>query len=180
VSISVPAHADRPLAPVIALPAGLPLRALGGGALLVALLTLGVVAAMPESALAAAERGFAWLGAGAAVLAGGLASLQHARLLQKQHDPRFASMQLQAGLGLGFGAKLLGLALGASALVVADVKFAGVRAFALAFVAASLVLQLVVTSAFVRALSRARAAQAAAAPRPAAAAETPSSNVPTT
>src|SRR5262245_44366268 len=98
------------------------LRAFVFGALVVGAMTpLLVFLVLPESVLAAGQRLFALLGAGVAVLAGGLATLSHARLAarsgrdSKASDPKLERMQVQTALALGFGAKLLGLAVGTGA-----------------------------------------------------------------
>ncbi len=69
----------------------------------------------------------------------GRARAGHAR----DGDPLLASQRLQAMLGGSFLAKLLVLALGFGGLVLADVKFPALVAFALAFAGAALLLQLV-------------------------------------
>jgi len=138
-------------------------RAFVFGALVVgATAPLLVFLVLPESVLAADQRLFALLGAGVAVVAGGLATLSHARLAARSGaDPRLERMQVQTALALGFGAKLLGLAVGAGALLAAGVKFSGLAGFALAFVASSVVLQLCTAAKLARALARAPAADSA-------------------
>jgi hypothetical protein len=96
------------------------------------------------------------------VLAGGLATLSHARLAARSGaDPRLQRMEVQTALALGFGAKILCLLLGFGALFAAGVKFSGLAAFAVAFVASSLVLQLCTATRIARALARTPAADSA-------------------
>jgi hypothetical protein len=159
-------------APSPAVRAGAPvrvaLRAFVLGALAIAALTpLLVFVVLPESLLAGDDRRFALLGAGVAVLAGGLATLSHTRLAARSAatrfgaDPRLQRMEVQTALALGFGAKILGLLIGFGALFAANVKFTGLAAFAVAFVAGSLVLQLWTAARIALALARASAADSA-------------------
>jgi len=73
------------------------------------------------------------------------AVVAHLRMLRWPTDPALAiaaSARVTQALALGFLAKLGGLAAGIGALLLMDVKFAGLAAFALAFTGASLVIQL--------------------------------------
>jgi hypothetical protein len=143
--------------------AGVQRRAfLAGATAALALAALAVVCLRAAGSAAAPE--FVLLGAAVAVLAGGLATALHARLLRRarsdarwdarwEHDPHFQSTRLQSGLAFGFLGKLLGLGLGFAALLAAGAKFASVAAFCLAFAAASLVLHVVVAALLARALA---------------------------
>jgi hypothetical protein len=148
--------------PAAGAPVRAALRAFLFGAVVVGAMALVLVFALPESVLAADQRAFALLGAGVAVLAGGLATLSHARLVARSGgDPRLQRMQVQTALALGFGAKLLGLAAGAGVLLAAGVKFSGLAAFSLTFVGGSVVLQLCTAAKLARALARTPAADSA-------------------
>jgi hypothetical protein len=69
-------------------------------------------------------------------------------------DPKLQAMRLQGLLGLGFGAKLAVLAIGAVLMQAGGVKFPHIAAFAVAFVIASLLAQIAVTGCLLRDLSR--------------------------
>lgn len=119
-----------------------PVRASGKGFAIGASLVAAAVAVMSATkALPADDLLATCAGAGVALLAvGGVAVLQR-RLLRHTAAARSPGTQVQLALGVAFVAKLLCLALGVLALVVAGVKFSGVAAFAVSFAAASLVLQ---------------------------------------
>jgi hypothetical protein len=133
------------------LPSHAAAKALGAGVLLVALSFAGLWA---SGALAADELRFAWLGTGNAVVVGIGVALVQARLLRRVDPARLPGMQLQIALGLQFVTKLLWLALGVGVLVVANVKFSGIAAFAVSFAAASLVLQVSHAALSARSLAR--------------------------
>ena len=88
---------------------------------------------------------FAGLGILVACLAGTVAAWVHLRMFDTG-GPTDAAIVAQANvtraLALGFGAKLVALVVGVLVLVAIDVKFPGLAAFALAFTAAALVVQL--------------------------------------
>ena len=88
---------------------------------------------------------FAGLGILVAFVAGTVAAWVHLRMFDTG-EPVDTAIVAQANvtraLALGFGAKLLALAVGVLVLVAIDVKFPGLAAFALAFTAAALVVQL--------------------------------------
>jgi hypothetical protein len=120
-------------------------RAFALGVAVTAAVTAAVLA---SRLLPTGTAGYFALGVGLAFAAGGAALLAHSRLFRRRQnaagaaDPRLQAMRVQAMLGLGFVAKLLGLAAGVGALVAADVKFAGIATFAVTFAAASLSFQL--------------------------------------
>lgn len=155
-------HVESAPAPAGELPA---LRAFGLGAAVVVAGVAAVVALGPAVGLAEPLPAFVGLGAGAALLAGVLATALHARATRAvphEADPRHAALRLQGLLGAAFLIKLLTAGACVAALSVAGVKFPSVAAFALAFAGAALVLQLVTVALLARALgrrSRARAVQ---------------------
>ncbi len=111
--------------------------------------------------------GYLWAGVGMAMVAGMLTTALHAQVTRRAHpdeaSPRFAAQRLQALLGLAFAIKLLFAATGALGLWALGVKFPQLATFALAFAAASLILQGAVAAGFARLLAdRARAGGAAA------------------
>lgn len=136
----------------LALVALAPLFALGVWALVAA-------GTMPADLAPAAAVGFAL--AAVAVLVG---ACMHARLGGRtavERDATLASQRLQALLGGSFVAKLACLGLGYGALRWAGMKFDFLIAFAVAFAAAALALQLVTVARLARQLSaRSRAALA--------------------
>lgn len=88
---------------------------------------------------------FAGLGILVASVAVTMAAWIHLRMF-RTGEPGDSAVVVQANvtraLALGFGAKLVALVIGVVVLVVIDVKFPGLVAFALAFTAAALVVQL--------------------------------------
>jgi hypothetical protein len=140
--------------------AGAPLRAFGAGALAAAALAGAAAWILAGAGAPDGAPVFAALGAAAAILAGGLATACHVRMLRRArndarwtHDPLFQSARFQQGLALGFVAELLGLGLGCAVLLAAGAKFGAVAAFCLAFAAASLVLHVVAAALLARALA---------------------------
>ncbi|MBX3463816.1 MAG: hypothetical protein KF830_11655 [Planctomycetes bacterium] len=147
-------------------PAVMPLllRGLGFG---VGVLTAAVLLAWSAGLLPAATTSYAVLGVGAAVGAGVLALAAHRRILARATGPyaqdgRLLAGRLQGLLGAAFAAKLAVLVLGmlyvnrVLAAEAAAAKFAATASFAIAFAAASLVLQLGTAGYVARALGRAR------------------------
>jgi hypothetical protein len=102
------------------------------------------------------------LGAGAAVVATGLAVGLHGRFLgaralaSLQVDGRLVASRLQSLMAAALGIKLAAVTIGVLALRSLELKFSQVTAFAVAFAAASLLCQVTAASILVRALSRRR------------------------
>lgn len=88
---------------------------------------------------------FAGLGVAVAAASAVLAALVHVRMLARpETGPMALAVQASVtqSLAWGFLAKVLGLGLGLAVLLLLEVKFDRVAAFALAFAAASIVIQL--------------------------------------
>jgi hypothetical protein len=118
-----------------------------------------------SGALPAGAGRFVAAGAGAALVAVGLALLLHGRFLDRRAteslrgDPKLVAGRLQSLLGAAFGVKLAMLMAGVLVLRGLGVKFDELAAFAVAFAAAALLCQVAAAGFVVRALARTRAAQ---------------------
>ena len=140
-----------------ALPNAVTVRAVVGTAIVVTVLA---GAALAMGLAPAGTDLFVGVGVATAVLAAAVATIVHGRLTARSRLPasatagRTLATQIQLGLGLGFLAKLLGLLLGTGILLMLEVKFAGLAAFAVAFAAASLLLQVGIAAMLGRALRR--------------------------
>ncbi|HLQ37881.1 MAG TPA: hypothetical protein VK348_08775, partial [Planctomycetota bacterium] len=121
------------------------LAALALAAVLVAM------AVLPEGTAA-----FVFGGVALAIAAAGLGSVLQARIANATtvQDQKLAAASIQIALGATFVAKLLAIGLGTGALWLAGVKFEALAAFALAFAAASLVVQVCTAHCMARALAQ--------------------------
>jgi hypothetical protein len=133
-----------------------------GRALLAALAVVGVAAlcAWGSGALDRERAPWVGLGAGVAIAVATATLFAIGRVFDRGAsaalgaDPKLQAMRLQGLLGLGFGAKLAVLAIGAVLMQAGGVKFPHIAAFAVAFVIASLLAQIAVTGCLLRDLSR--------------------------
>jgi hypothetical protein len=149
-----PTNVHAPVTPGVAL-----LGPLARGAVVVAALALAVRA---TGAAPAGSDPYVALGAGAALLATGIALVLHGRIMDRRfaagmaNDPRLIAGRLQGLLAVGLLLKLFTVTVGVLWLRAAGVKFGEVATFGVAFAAASLVCQLTAAGSLVRSASRQR------------------------